>query len=51
MGFRSRNNHGHGQIPEINLVPMMDVVMTILIFFVIVSMTTSIIGTKLISGI
>ena len=39
MGFRSRNNHGHGQIPEINLVPMMDVVMTILIFFVIVSMT------------
>jgi biopolymer transport protein ExbD len=27
------------QIPEINLVPMMDVVMTILIFFILVTMT------------
>ncbi len=31
--------HGGSQMPEVNLVPMMDVVMTILTFFIIVSMT------------
>jgi biopolymer transport protein ExbD len=31
--------HGSSQMPEVNLVPMMDVVMTILTFFIIVSMT------------
>jgi biopolymer transport protein ExbD len=30
---------GGSQMPEVNLVPMMDVVMTILTFFIIVSMT------------
>ncbi|MBF2028522.1 MAG: biopolymer transporter ExbD [Oscillatoriales cyanobacterium C42_A2020_001] len=29
----------NSQIPEVNLVPMMDVIMTILTFFIIVSMT------------
>ncbi len=37
MRFRSRQQHS--QMPEVNLVPMMDVVMTILTFFIIVSMT------------
>jgi biopolymer transport protein ExbD len=37
MRFKSRQQHS--QIPEVNLVPMMDVVMTILTFFIIVSMT------------
>lgn len=31
--------NGGSQMPEVNLVPMMDVVMTILTFFIIVSMT------------
>lgn len=31
--------HQNQQTPEINLVPMMDVVMTILVFFILVSMT------------
>ena len=35
MGLRSRhNNQG---VPEVNLVPMMDVLMTVLTFFVIIS--------------
>jgi biopolymer transport protein ExbD len=32
-------NRGKRAMPEVNLVPMMDVVMTILTFFIIVSMT------------
>lgn len=32
-------NRGKRTMPEVNLVPMMDVVMTILTFFIIVSMT------------
>lgn len=31
--------HQNQQVPEINLVPMMDVIMTILVFFILVSMT------------
>jgi biopolymer transport protein ExbD len=31
--------HQTRQMPEINLVPMMDVIMTILVFFILVSMT------------
>ncbi|MBD1843506.1 biopolymer transporter ExbD [Cyanobacteria bacterium FACHB-63] len=31
--------HQNQQTPEINLVPMMDVIMTILVFFILVSMT------------
>jgi biopolymer transport protein ExbD len=34
-----RNRHQGNQLPEINLVPMMDVLMTILTFFIIISMT------------
>jgi biopolymer transport protein ExbD len=34
-----RNRHQGSQLPEINLVPMMDVLMTILTFFIIISMT------------
>jgi biopolymer transport protein ExbD len=37
MMFRSRS--AHNSMPEVNLVPMMDVIMTILTFFIIVSMT------------
>lgn len=37
MRFKHRNQTS--QMPEINLVPMMDVIMTILTFFIIVSMT------------
>jgi len=29
----------HSQMPEINLVPMMDVILTVLTFFIIISMT------------
>lgn len=36
--MRSRRNPG-SQIPEVNLVPMMDVLMTVLTFFIIISMT------------
>ncbi len=32
-------NRGRRTMPEVNLVPMMDVVMTILTFFIIISMT------------
>lgn len=34
-----RNRHVANQMPEVNLVPMMDVILTILIFFIVVSMT------------
>ena len=37
MRFKSKQKSS--QMPEINLVPMMDVIMTILTFFIIVSMT------------
>ncbi|NEQ55108.1 MAG: biopolymer transporter ExbD, partial [Leptolyngbya sp. SIO3F4] len=39
MGLRTRQeNKG---VPEVNLVPMMDVLMTVLTFFVIISMELS----------
>jgi biopolymer transport protein ExbD len=34
-----RNQQKKSELPEINLVPMMDVLMTILTFFIIISMT------------
>ena len=40
--MRSRNRrdrHRSSELPEINLVPMMDVLMTILTFFIIISMS------------
>jgi biopolymer transport protein ExbD len=37
MKFRGRQQGS--QMPELNLVPLMDVIMTILIYFIIVSMT------------
>jgi biopolymer transport protein ExbD len=37
--MRRFRNQEKSQMPEVNLVPMMDVVMTILTFFIIVSMT------------
>jgi biopolymer transport protein ExbD len=33
--------HRESQMPEVNLVPMMDVLMTVLTFFIIISMTLS----------
>jgi biopolymer transport protein ExbD len=36
--MRRKYNQG-SQMPEVNLVPMMDVVMTVLTFFIIISMT------------
>ena len=39
MGLRSR--HENSGVPEVNLVPMMDVLMTVLTFFVIISMELS----------
>ncbi|MEM7064515.1 MAG: biopolymer transporter ExbD [Cyanobacteria bacterium P01_B01_bin.77] len=39
MGLKSR--HQNSGIPEVNLVPMMDVLMTVLTFFVIISMELS----------
>ncbi|MBE9069935.1 biopolymer transporter ExbD, partial [Leptolyngbya cf. ectocarpi LEGE 11479] len=39
MGLKSR--HQRSGIPEVNLVPMMDVLMTVLTFFVIISMELS----------
>jgi biopolymer transport protein ExbD len=38
MKLKARHISG-SQMPEVNLVPMMDVIMTILTFFIIVSMT------------
>ncbi len=37
--MRFKSKHKSSQMPEINLVPMMDVIMTILTFFIILSMT------------
>lgn len=37
--MRFKSQHKGSQMPEVNLVPMMDVIMTILTFFIIVSMT------------
>jgi biopolymer transport protein ExbD len=37
MRFKSRQ--GYSKSPEVNLIPMMDVLMTVLTFFIIVSMT------------
>lgn len=41
MSLRSRQQTKNAQMPDVNLVPMMDVIMTILTFFIIVSMTLS----------
>ena len=35
----SRRNRQNHQMPEVNLVPMMDVLMTVLTFFIVISMT------------
>ena len=40
MNFKTHQKSS-SQVPEINLVPMMDVLMTILTFFIIISMTLS----------
>ncbi|MBW4515994.1 MAG: biopolymer transporter ExbD [Timaviella obliquedivisa GSE-PSE-MK23-08B] len=48
--MRSRNRrdrHRSSELPEINLVPMMDVLMTILTFFIIISMSLT--GQQLLS--
>ncbi len=37
--MRSKSRQRASSMPEVNLVPMMDVIMTILTFFIIVSMT------------
>lgn len=37
--MRFRNRHQGSPLPEVNLVPMMDVLMTVLTFFIIISMT------------
>ncbi|WP_009634461.1 ExbD/TolR family protein [Synechocystis sp. PCC 7509] len=39
MPLNSRFRASKSQMPEINLVPMMDVLMTVLTFFIIISMT------------
>ncbi|WP_084544302.1 ExbD/TolR family protein [Chroogloeocystis siderophila] len=38
--FRNQQRHS-SQIPEVNLIPMMDVLMSVLTFFIITSMTLS----------
>lgn len=42
MPLNSRFRTAKSQMPEINLVPMMDVLMTILTFFIIISMTLTV---------
>ncbi|MCU0526092.1 MAG: biopolymer transporter ExbD [Elainella sp. Prado103] len=37
--MRFKHQRSPGELPEINLVPMMDVLMTVLTFFIIISMT------------
>jgi biopolymer transport protein ExbD len=37
--MRSKRSMRDSQVPEVNLVPMMDVLMTVLTFFIIISMT------------
>jgi biopolymer transport protein ExbD len=39
MALGSRRNRKQSQMPEVNLVPMMDLVLTILCFFIIVSIS------------
>jgi biopolymer transport protein ExbD len=39
--MRSRRGKESNQLPDMNLVPMLDVLMTVLTFFIIVSMTLS----------
>ncbi|NEQ28149.1 MAG: biopolymer transporter ExbD [Microcoleus sp. SIO2G3] len=39
MRFKSQRRGSGSQMPEVNLVPMMDVIMAILTFFIIISMT------------
>ncbi len=39
MSMRSRRRQPIAATPEVNLVPMMDVLMTVLVFFVIISIT------------
>ncbi len=41
MSLGSKNRKNHSQMPEVNLVPMMDVILTILTFFIILSMSLS----------
>ena len=38
---RRRSQRFQSKIPQVNLVPMMDVLMTVLVFFVIISMSLS----------
>jgi biopolymer transport protein ExbD len=38
MGFRSSKSRQQSKMPELNLLPMMDVVLTILMFFILVAM-------------
>ncbi len=42
MPLKSRFRASKAQMPEINLVPMMDVLMTVLTFFIIISMTLTV---------
>lgn len=37
--MRFRKNRSNEEMPDVNLVPMMDVLMTVLTFFIIISMT------------
>ena len=39
MRFKNRNE---ARLPEVNLIPMMDVLMTVLTFFIVISMTLTI---------
>ncbi|MBE9190525.1 biopolymer transporter ExbD [Gloeocapsopsis crepidinum LEGE 06123] len=39
--FRNQQRNRNSQIPEVNLIPMMDVLMSVLTFFIITSMTLS----------
>ncbi len=39
MALKSRQRNSHSQMPEVNLIPMMDVLMTILVFFILIAMT------------
>jgi biopolymer transport protein ExbD len=39
--MRLRNRQNRNTLPEVNLIPMMDVLMTVLTFFIIVSMSLS----------
>ncbi len=39
--MRRKRHHGSNSLPEVNLIPMMDVLMTVLTFFILISMTLS----------